>query len=212
MSRDQNWSLFILRFPCDFKSLWWCGITFSLWYSDIPNLVTQTKTDIQPSFQFWNKYLTLIHIITHLFFSLIRKPNFDYCWCFVMIYYPNFFIHNNVRIYTIHYIYIYILYTICYTSLIGLEVQKSSEKTQTLPKDHLEHPLRPRWTTHIRIGPFWAMHKRFEVIWPSIFKMVTWKPFPIEEAQHFTKPLKQLCVGISPYVGAIQNKTFSFLS
>ena len=81
-----------------------------------------------------------------------------------------------------------------YTSLIGLEVQKSSEKTQTLPKDHLEHPLRPRWTTQIRIGPFWAVHKRFEVIWPSISKMVTWKPFPIEEAQHFTKPLKQLCV------------------
>ena len=70
---------------------------------------------------------------------------------------------------------------------------KVLEKAKTLPQDHLEHPLRPRWTTQIRIGPFWAVHKRFEVLWPSFLKMVTWKPFPIEEAWHFTEPLKQLC-------------------
>ena len=83
-----------------------------------------------------------------------------------------------------------------YTSLTGLEVQKCSEKAQTLPKDHLEHHIRPRWTSQIRIEPFLARQTRFEVFWSSILKMVTWKLFPIEEAQHFTEPLKQLC-GIS---------------
>ena len=46
------------------------------------------------------------------------------------------------------------------TGLTGLEVKQFSEKAQTLPKDHLEHPLRPRWTTHIRTGPFWARQQK----------------------------------------------------
>ena len=76
MSRDQNWSL--------------C-------YSDIPNRVTQTKADIQLSFKFSKKYLTLFHFITHFIFSQIRKLNFDSCWCCDILYYPTFFIHQNVR-------------------------------------------------------------------------------------------------------------------
>ena len=37
-------------------------------------------------------------IITHIiFFSQIRKLNFDSCWCFDLFHYPNFFIHQNVR-------------------------------------------------------------------------------------------------------------------
>ena len=70
-----------------------------------------------------------------------------------------------------------------YTSLTGLEVQKCHEKAQTLPKDHLEHHLRPKWTNQIRIGSFLAGQTKFDVLWSSVVKMVTWKPFPIEEAQ-----------------------------
>ena len=71
--------------------------TGPLWYSDIPNHVTRMRTDIQLSFQFSKKYCTLFHIITHLTFSLIRKLNFDSCWCFDIFYHPTFFIHQNIR-------------------------------------------------------------------------------------------------------------------
>ena len=32
---------------------------------------------------------------------------------------------------------------------VGLEVKKCSKKAQTLPKNHLEYNLKPRWTTPI---------------------------------------------------------------
>ena len=61
-----------------------------------------------------------------------------------------------------------------YTSLTGLDVQKSSEKAQTLPKDHLELPLKPRWTTNLKFIYFQPGKKRFTLLLTSIWKIVTW--------------------------------------
>ena len=66
-------------------------------YTDIPNLVADTKTDIQ---QFLTEHLTLYSSLSRiLFFSLsqIRKLNFDSCWCSDMFYYPTFFKHQHFR-------------------------------------------------------------------------------------------------------------------
>ena len=40
----------------------------------------------------------LFLIVTRFFSSQISKLNFDYWWCFSMIYYPTFLIHQNLRI------------------------------------------------------------------------------------------------------------------
>ena len=53
MIRNQKWSLLILRFPGDKKNMWRGGLVFfffnicAVCYSDIPNSVPDTKTDIQ---------------------------------------------------------------------------------------------------------------------------------------------------------------------
>ena len=69
---------------------------FALCYSDIPNRVADTKTDVQLLLQFVTKYFTLFHIVTSSISSQISELNFDYCYCFDMFYYPTFLIHQNV--------------------------------------------------------------------------------------------------------------------
>ena len=96
MSRDQNWSLPILIFPCDYKIPWHSGIAlfvicFSLFYSDILNHVTWTKTDILLIFHFLQNIWPYSWSSSLLFFPHIWKFSFDCCWCFDMFYYPHLF-------------------------------------------------------------------------------------------------------------------------
>ena len=103
MSRDQNWSLLILRFPLWFeKSVMMWNRTFCKHIFPFVMVIFWTVScgqrqtyNCHSSFE--KKYFTLFHIITPFIFSQIRKLNFDSCWCFDMFYYPTFFIHQNVR-------------------------------------------------------------------------------------------------------------------
>ena len=49
-------------------------------FSDIPDHVADTMTDIHLLLQFVTKYFILFLIRTHSIFSQISKLNFDYCW------------------------------------------------------------------------------------------------------------------------------------
>ena len=63
------------------------------WFSEPCHVDKDRHTIVIPVFK---KYLTLFHILTHFIFSLIRKINFDSCWCFDRFYYLTFLIHQNV--------------------------------------------------------------------------------------------------------------------
>ena len=78
--------------------LWWLRHLEGLCFSDIPNRVGGTKTDVQLSLQFATEYFTLFHIITSSIFSQISKLNFDYCWCIDMYYYFIFLIKMSLPI------------------------------------------------------------------------------------------------------------------
>ena len=69
-----------------------------LFYSYIPNHVADTQTDIQLSFPFSTKYLTLLLIVRHSFFFFFknRKFSLDSCWCLDMFYCPTFFMYHNL--------------------------------------------------------------------------------------------------------------------
>ena len=102
MGRDQNWSLPILRFPCNKKnvvtgrnSIFFFFNILILSYSDIPNHVSDKKTDIQLLLKFVTKCFILFLIVTSSIFSQISKLNFDYGWCFDMFHYPTFLVHQN---------------------------------------------------------------------------------------------------------------------
>ena len=59
------------------------------------------------------------------------------------------------------------------TKLIGLKVQKASEKALALLKGNLELPLRPIQATQMTTGPFWTRQKRLEAFWTSNRNLVT---------------------------------------
>ena len=70
---------------CDVQKKHFLSNIFVLYYSDIPNRVTRTKTDMQLSFQFSTKYLTLLLIVTqYIFFSTNQEAQL---WLLSLLWY-----------------------------------------------------------------------------------------------------------------------------
>ena len=91
---ENSWFFSFLKLICPFlPTLWSCLEIFGpfSWAKFLNVKLWRRKKLIF-------RMSALFLILTRFFSSQISKLNFDYCWCFGMIYYPTFLIHQNFRI------------------------------------------------------------------------------------------------------------------